>query len=76
MNGLEKPFRKKSDPKNLKNLKNQIEIAAWEQKTTSEKANFCSNTIFSLHFKLERINFTPQNHSLKPKQTICSEKIK
>ena len=34
MNGLEKPFRKKSDPKNRKNSKNQSEIAACEQKKT------------------------------------------
>ena len=27
MNGLEKPFRKKSDPKNRKNSKNQSETA-------------------------------------------------
>ena len=46
MNGLRKPFRKKSDPKNRKNSKNQIENAA------CEKANFCSNTIFSLYFKI------------------------
>ena len=52
MNGLGKPFRKKSDPKNRKNCKNQSEIAACEKKTTSEKANFCSNTVFSLYFKL------------------------
>ena len=51
MNGLRKPFRKKSYPKNWKNCKNQSEIAACEQKTTSEKANFCSNTVFSLFFK-------------------------
>ena len=50
MNGLGKPFRKKSDPKNRKNCKNQSEIAACEQKTTREKANFCSNTLFSLYF--------------------------
>ena len=43
---------------------NQSEIAACEQKTTSEKANFCSNTVFSLTLNLERKNFTPQNHSL------------
>ena len=48
MNGLEKPFRKKSDPKNRKNSKNQSEIAACEQKTTTDQANFCSNTVFSL----------------------------
>ena len=52
MNGLEKPFRKKSDPKkNEKNSKNQRQIATCEQKTASEKANFCSNTVFSLYFK-------------------------
>ena len=52
MNGLGKPFRKKSDPKNRKNSKNQIENDACEQETTSEKANFCSNTVFSLYFKI------------------------
>ena len=48
MKGL--PFRK-SDPKKLKKSKNQSEVAALEQKTTSKKANFCSNTIFLLYFK-------------------------
>ena len=52
MNGLGKPFRKKSDQKNRKNSKNQSEIAACEPKTTSDKANFCSNTAFSLYFKI------------------------
>ena len=51
MNGLVKPFRKKSDPKKRNNSKNQNQIAAFEQKTTREKANFCSNTVFSLYFK-------------------------
>ena len=32
VNGLGKRFRKKSDPKNWKNSKNQSEIAACEQK--------------------------------------------
>ena len=62
MNGLEKPFRKKSDPKNRKNSKNQSEIAASEQKTTSEKANFCSNIVFSLYFKFRAKKF----HAAKP----------
>ena len=57
MNGLGKPFRKKSDPKNRKNCKNQSEIAACEQKTTSEKANFCSNTVLSLYFKFRAKKF-------------------
>ena len=51
-NGLGKPFRKNSNPKNWKNSKNQSEIAACEPKTTSEKANSCSNTVFSLYFKI------------------------
>ena len=62
MNGLGKPFRKKSDPKNWKNSQNQSEIAACEQKTTSEKANFCSNTVFSLYFKFRAKTF----HAAKP----------
>ena len=57
MNRLGKPFRKKSDPKNRKNSKNQIEIAACEQKTTTEKANFCSNTVFSFYFKIRAKKF-------------------
>ena len=62
MNRLEKPFREKSYPKNRKNSKNQSEIAACEQKTTSEKANFCSNTVFSLYFKFRAKKF----HAAKP----------
>ena len=52
MNGLRKLFRKKSDPKNRRNSKNQSDIAAFEQKITSEKAKFCSDTPFSLYFKI------------------------
>ena len=62
MNGLGTPFRKKSDPKNRKYSKNQSEIAACEQKTTSEKANFCSNTVFSLYLKFRAKKF----HAAKP----------
>ena len=62
LNGLGKPFRKKSDPKNRKNSKNQSEIAACEQKTTTEKPNFCSNTIFSLYFKIR----AKKIHAAKP----------
>ena len=65
VNGLGKPFRKKSDPKNRKNSKHQSEIAACEQKTTTEKPNFCSDTIFALYFKIKaQKKLTPQNHSL------------
>ena len=45
-----------------KNIKNQSEIAACEQKTTSEKTNFCSNTVFSLYFKIRVKKF----HAAKP----------
>ena len=62
MNGLVKPFRKKIQSKNRKNSKNQSEIAACEQKITSEKANFCSNTVFSLYFKFR----AKKNHAAKP----------
>ena len=54
-------LEKKSDPKNRKNSENQKEIAACE-KTTSEKANFCSNTVFSLYFKFRAKKF----HATKP----------
>ena len=62
MNGLRKPFRKISDPKNRKNRKNQSEIAACEKKTTSEKANCCSNTVFSLYFNIR----AKKIHAAKP----------
>ena len=62
MNGMGKPFRKKSDPNYQKNSKNQSEIAAREQKTTSEKANFCSNTVSSLYFKIR----AKKVHAAKP----------
>ena len=52
----------KSYPKYRKNSKIRSEIAACEQKTTSEKANFCSNTVFSLYFKTRAQKF----HAAKP----------
>ena len=45
-----------------KNSKNQSEFAACEQKTTREKANFYSNTVFSLYFKIRAKKF----HAAKP----------
>ena len=62
VNGLGKPFRKNPMQKIEKNSKNQSEIAACEQKTTTEKPNFCSNTVFSLYFKI-RAN---EIHAAKP----------
>ena len=52
----------KNRSKNQKKSKNQSEIAACEQKTTSEKANFCPNTVFSLYFKFRAKKF----HAAKP----------
>ena len=45
-----------------KTSKNQSEIAACEQKITTDKANFCSNTVFSLYFKIRAKKF----HAAKP----------
>ena len=39
-----KPFRKNLIQNIKKTVKNYNEIVACEQKTTSEKENFCSNT--------------------------------
>ena len=63
MNGLEKPFRKKTDPKNRKNTKNQSEIAACEQ-PLARKRIFVQTPFSHSTLNLERKNFTPQNHSL------------
>ena len=48
--------------KNRKNSKNQSEIAACEQKTTTEKPIFFSNTIFALYFKIR----AKKIHAAKP----------
>ena len=61
MNGLENPLEKIPIQK-LQNSKNQSEIAACEQKATSEKANFFSNTIFPLYFK----NIVKKFYAAKP----------
>ena len=42
---------KTNQKKNRKKSKNQSEITACEQKTTSEKAKFSSNTVFLEYFK-------------------------
>ena len=56
-------LEKKSDPKIKKTSLNQSEIAACERKTTSEKASFCSNTVFSLYFKIRVKKFHAQYSS-------------
>ena len=63
MNGLGQGISKKiRSKKNRKNCKNQSEIAASEQQTTSEKANFCSNTVLSLYLNFRAKKF----HAAKP----------
>ena len=64
MNGSGKSFRKTFDPTHEENNKNQSEIAACDQRTTSERANFCSNTVFSIYLKIRAKFFTPLNRSL------------
>ena len=54
-----KTIRKKIRSEKLKRTeKNWSEIATCEQKATSEKANYCSNAVFQLYFKIraKRIN--------------------
>ena len=60
----ENHLEKKSDPKNRKNSKNQSEIAACEQKTTTKNRIFVQTPLSHSTLKLERKKFTPQNHSL------------
>ena len=43
--------------KNRENGRNQSEVAACEQKPTTERAKFCSNTVFSLYFKIRATKF-------------------
>ena len=64
MNGLEQPFRKKSDPKNRKNSKNQSEIAACEQKPLARKRIFVQTPFSHSNLKFQRKTIKPQNHSL------------
>ena len=46
----------------IEKTENQSEIAACEQKTTTEKPNFCSNTVFALYFKIR----AKKTHAAKP----------
>ena len=50
-------LEKKSDYNNEKKMqKNQRQIAACEQEPTRDAANFCSNAVFSLYFKISGTN--------------------
>ena len=58
----EKHLEKNPIQKTEKTEKIKSEIAACEQKTTTEKPNFCSNTVFSLYFKIR----AKKIHAAKP----------
>ena len=45
-----------------KTVKIEVKLPHVNKKTTSEKANFCSNTVFSLYFKIRAKQF----HAAKP----------
>ena len=57
-NHLEKTRSKKIE----KTVKIKVKLPHVNKKTTSEKANFCSHTIFSLYFKIRAKKF----HAAKP----------
>ena len=57
MNGLGKPFRKKIRSKKSKKQKQLKRNGRMSTKPTSEKANFCSNTVVSLYFKFRAKKF-------------------
>ena len=62
MGELGELFLKKIRSKNLKKKQTINKKTACEQKTTSEKSNFCSNTVFSLYFQIK----TKKIHATKP----------
>ena len=61
MNGLGKPL-KNPIQKIEKTVKINVKLPHMNKKTTSEKANFCSNTVFSLYFKFR----AKKIHAAKP----------
>ena len=64
MSELGKRFRKKSDQKKIekKTVKIKVKFPHVNKKTTSENAYFCSNTVFSLYFKIR----AKKVHAAKP----------
>ena len=53
----ENHLEKNSIQKIEKTVKIKVKLPHVNKKTTSEKANFCSNTVFSLHFKFRAKKF-------------------
>ena len=65
MNGLGKPFRKKSDPKKIKKtVKIKVKLPHVNKKPQARKRIFVQTSFSYSTLKLERKKFTPQNHSL------------
>ena len=65
MNGLGKPFRKKSDPKKIeKTVKIKVKLPHVNKKPLARKRNFVQTLFSHSTLNLERKNLTPQNHSL------------
>ena len=62
MNGFEKPFRENPIQKIEKPVKNNVKLPHVNKKITTEKAIFCSSTVFSLYFKFRAKKF----HAAKP----------
>ena len=63
MNGLGKPFRKKSDPRNRKTVKIKVKLPHVNKKPLQRNRIFVQ-TPFSHYFKIRTKNITPQNYSL------------
>ena len=64
MNGLGKPFRRKSAPKNEKTVKIKVKLPHVNKKPLARKRIFVQTPFSHSSLNLERKNFTPQNHSL------------
>ena len=65
MNGLGKPFEKKSDPKNQKKIvKTKVKLQHVNKKPLARKRIFVQTPFSHSTLKLERKKITQQNHSL------------
>ena len=62
--GWENHLEKNTIRKIAKTVKIEVKLTHKNNKTTSEKANFCLNTVLLIYFKVRAKNFTPENHSL------------
>ena len=63
MNGLRKPFTKKSGAKSEKTVKIKVKLPHLNEKLLARKRIFVQTPFSHSALNLERKNFTPQNHS-------------